>query len=153
MKIRSVNEFYMLLRRIFPSFQKSIHISQFKTRYICLGPMQIRPRICKRNKKIEKKMRSTNEFEMPRLKKFMILFVLHVPWVFYLAFVGVRSAETHLQPNLYHTLGGKTFHLFWLKVPVPQGRPAPLCSETAWPISQKNEWVDDFFFAFLWFFC
>ena len=83
------------------------------------------------------------------LKKFMILFVLHVPWVFYLAFVDVRSADTHLQPNLYHTLGGKTFHLFWLKVPVPQGRPAPLCSETAWPISQKNEWVDDFFFAFL----
>ena len=87
------------------------------------------------------------------IKKFMILFVLHVPWVFYLAFVDVRSADTHLQPNLYHTLGGKTFHLFWLKVPVPQGRPAPLCSETAWPISQKNEWVDDFFFAFLWFFC
>ena len=83
------------------------------------------------------------------IKKFMILFVLHVPWVFYLAFVDVRSADTHLQPNLYHTLGGKTFHLFWLKVPVPQGRPAPLCSETAWPISQKNEWVDDFFFAFL----
>ena len=81
------------------------------------------------------------------LKKFMILFVLHVPWVFYLAFVDVRSADTHLQPNLYHTLGGKTFHLFWLKVPVPQGRPAPLCSETAWPISQKNEWVDDFFFC------
>ena len=77
----------------------------------------------------------------------MILFVLHVPWVFYLAFVDVRSADTHLQPNLYHTLGGKTFHLFWLKVPVPQGRPAPLCSETAWPISQKNEWVDDFFFC------
>ena len=81
------------------------------------------------------------------VKKFMILFVLHVPWVFYLAFVGLRSADTHLQPNLYHTLGGKTFHLFWLKVPVPQGRPAPLCSETAWPISQKNEWVDDFFFC------
>ena len=86
------------------------------------------------------------------LKKFMILFVLHVPWVFYLAFVDVRSADTHLQPNLYHTLGGKTFHLFWLKVPVPQGRPAPLCSETAWPISQKNEWVDDFFLHFCDFF-
>ena len=84
-----------------------------------------------------------------RVKKFMILFVLHVPWVFYLAFVDVRSADTHLQPNLYHTLGGKTFHLFWLKVPVPQGRPAPLCSETAWPISQKDEWVDEFFFTFL----
>ena len=99
--------------------------------------------------------KNSNEFwcfgliKQSGLKKFMILFVLHAPWVFYLAFVDVRSADTHLQPNLYRTLGGKTFHLFWLKVPVPQGRPAPLCSETAWPISQKNEWVDDFFFAFL----
>ena len=49
------------------------------------------------------------------LKKFMILFVLHVPWVFYLAFVDVRSADTHLQPNLYHTLGGNTFISFGLR--------------------------------------
>ena len=91
-------------------------------------------------------------FNAMLVKKFLNHFFLHVPWVFYLAFVDVRSADTHLQPNLYHTLGGKTFHLFWLKVPVPQGRPAPLCSETAWPISQKNEWVDDFFLHFCDFF-
>ena len=42
------------------------------------------------------------EITQNQLKKFMILFVLHVPWVFYLAFVGVRNADTHLQPNLYH---------------------------------------------------
>jgi hypothetical protein len=35
---------------------------------------------------------------------------------------------------------------------VSQGRPALLCSETARPISHKNEWFDDLFFAFLWFF-
>ena len=54
----------------------------------------------------------------------------------YLAFVGVKSAEAHLQPNLYHYLGWKDHS----------------CSETAWPISHKNEWFDDFVFAFLWFF-
>ena len=84
-----------------------------------------------------------------RLKKFMILFVLHVPWVFYLAFVGVRSADRHLQPNLYYTLGGKTFHLFWVKAPLSQGRAALLCSKTAWLISHENEWFDDFFFIFV----
>ena len=92
------------------------------------------------------------------LIKFVIFLVsktkeIHDPFCFActlgLAFVDVRSADTHLQPNLYHTLGGKTFHLFWVKVPVSQGRAALLCSETAWPISQKNEWGDDFFFAFL----
>ena len=49
------------------------------------------------------------------------------------------------------TLSEKTFHLFWVKAPVSQGRPAPLCSETARPISHKNEWFDEFFFAYLWF--
>ena len=78
----------------------------------------------------------------------MILFVLHVPWVFYLAFVGVRSADRHLQPNLYHTLGGKTLHLFRVKAPLSQGRAALLCSKTAWLISHENEWFDDFFFHF-----
>ena len=60
---------------------------------------------------------------------------------------------THTYNLIYTTtLSEKTFHLFWVKAPVSQGRPALLCSETAWPISHKNEWFDDFFFAFLWFF-
>ena len=37
-----------------------------------------------------------------------MLFVLNVPWAFYLVFLGVRSAETHLQPNLYHKGKWKT---------------------------------------------
>ena len=65
------------------------------------------------------------------VKKFLNPFCLHVPWVFYLAFEGVRSADRHLQPNLYHTLGGNTFYLFWIKAPVSQGIPATLCSKTA----------------------
>ena len=72
---------------------------------------------------------------------------MYLAWVFYLTFVGVRSADIHLKPNLYHYLGWKDLSSFL--APVSQGRPALLCSETAWPISQKNEWVDDFFFAFL----
>jgi hypothetical protein len=46
-------------------------------------------------------------------------------------------------------MGGKTFHLFWVKAPLSQGRPALLCSKTAWLISHENEWFDDFFFSFL----
>ena len=42
-----------------------------------------------------------------RLKKFLDPFVLDVPWVFYLASVVVRSATTHLQPNIYHYLEWK----------------------------------------------
>ena len=50
------------------------------------------------------------------------------------------------------TLGGKTLHLFWVKAPLSQGRPALLCSKTAWQISHKNEWFDIFFFHFCDFF-
>jgi hypothetical protein len=45
-------------------------------------------------------------------------------------------------------LGGKTFHLFWVKAPLSQGRAALLCSETAWLISHENECFDDFFCIF-----
>ena len=38
---------------------------------------------------------------LPILKKFVEPFVLLIPLVFYLAFVSVRSAVRHLQPNLY----------------------------------------------------
>ena len=71
-------------------------------------------------------------------KEILESFFLHVPWVFYLAFVAVRSADTY---NLIYNnaLGGKAFHLFWVKAPLSQGRPAPLCSKTAWLISHKNE--------------
>ena len=53
-------------------------------------------------------------------------FCIYLGSITYLAFVGVRSADTHLQPNLYHTLGGNTFHLSWVKAPVSQGIPALL---------------------------
>ena len=46
------------------------------------------------------------------------------------------------------TLSEKTFHLFWVKALVSQGRTALLCSETARPISHKNEWFHDFFLHF-----
>ena len=47
------------------------------------------------------------------------LLITPLPWVFYLASVVVRSAATHLQPNLYHHyLTGKTFHLFWIIAPI-----------------------------------
>jgi hypothetical protein len=47
-------------------------------------------------------------------------------------------------------VGEKTFHLFWVKAPLSQGRPALLYSRTAWPqISHENEWFDDFFFIFV----
>ena len=46
-----------------------------------------------------------------KLRNSWILFVLHIPWVFYLASVGVRSAATYLQPNLYHYLDWKNLSL------------------------------------------
>jgi hypothetical protein len=49
-------------------------------------------------------------------------------------------------------MGGKTFHLFWVKAPLSQGRPALLYSKTAWLISHENEWFDIFFFIFVIFF-
>ena len=60
---------------------------------------------------------------------------------------------THTYNLIYTaTLGGKTFHLFWVKAPLSQGRAALLCSKTAWLISQEDEWFDDFFFIFVIFF-
>ena len=50
---------------------------------------------------------------------------------------------THTYNLIYNTtLGGKTFHLFWVKAPLSQDRPALLCSKTAWLISRENEWFD-----------
>ena len=42
-----------------------------------------------------------------------------------------------------------TFHLFWDKAPLCQGRPAAHCSKMAGQIFHVNEWFDDIFFAFL----
>ena len=62
-------------------------------------------------------------------KEILESFFFHVPRVFYHAFVGVRSAETHLQPNLYHYLGWKDLSSLLVKAPLSQGRPAYLWVE------------------------
>ena len=79
------------------------------------------------------------------LKKFLNL-VCFACTLGLLPFVGVRSADRHLQPNLYLTLGGKTFYLFWVKAPLSQGRAALLCSKTAWLMKMNGLLI---FFSFL----
>ena len=68
-----------------------------------------------------------------------------------LSFV-VEEALQHTYNLIYTTtLSGKTFHLFWVKVLLSQGRPALHCSKTVWQISRENEWFDDYFFEYLLF--
>jgi tetrahydromethanopterin S-methyltransferase subunit E len=85
-----------------------------------------------KNSLFEKNSLFFTELMLSSIKNFVQTFsFVSTLGILALSFV-VEEVLRHTYNLIYTTtLSGKTFHLFWVKTPLSQGRPALLCSKTA----------------------